>query len=55
MRGPLGTQRLPAVLGKPMAPDLFFRTPSVLDCLSDDKLFLIVRGVHIVAANKTLP
>ena len=33
MRGPLGIHRLPGVLGKALAPDLFLREASVLVCL----------------------
>ena len=55
MRGPLGTHRLPAVLGQALAPALFHRTAAVLVCLSDDKLCVIVRGLHIVPADKTSP
>ena len=32
MRGPLGTHRLPEVLGKALAPDFFLRKASILVC-----------------------
>ena len=55
MHGPLRGHRLHAVLGKVLAPDLYLRKASIQVRLSDDNLFLIVHGLHIVPADKTPP